>query len=153
MSELERGIVSWLVAAVAFLLVGCGGWQSVHAPLGTAFAEASTSGEALLLEAMTEDMRSSGQAARDAGGDDVAVIAAVDAATDRWACPRAAFNIFAGRVNAYLSELVAALGEDREPDLVRVVADLRAALEAYRAATACTDLDLPELPAIPEGWL
>jgi len=142
-----------LLVLVLALLVGCGGWQSVHAPIASSLMEASSSGETILREARVESMRSGGQAARDSGGDDTAVRAAVEAAAAGFECPVAAFNVFAGRVHAYVRELVAALAEEREPDWSRIILDLSAALEGYRAADACTDLDLPALPALPEGWL
>ncbi len=162
--------VPLLVLFLVLMSSGCGGWQSIHAPIGTALVDASIGGEATLREARIEAMRTAGAAAQaeaDPIPEDVSleeqealqerinrvVIAAVDAAAAPFECPIAAFNIFAGRVNRYARELLAALAEDREPNSSQVVLDLQLGYEGYAIAQACTDLDLPAIPALPEGWL
>lgn len=142
-----------LLALVGLLLIGCGSWINVHAPISGALLDASEAGETLLRDARTEAMHDAGAAVQTAGGDDTAVIAAVDAAAEPFECPIAAYNLFAAKIHRYAREVLSALSEGREPDMARVALDLEAGLGAYATAQACTDLDLPALPVLPGGWL
>lgn len=136
---------------LALLLVGCGGWQSVHLPIATALVSAQSESETLIRDARQRDMHEAGLRARGRGGDDDAVIAAVDAAAEAWTCAIEAHRAYSAAVGVYLRELVAALGSEEPPLLARLLSLVAPAVAAYTAIGACVDVELPALPALPGG--
>ena len=145
-----------LVVLLSALVVGCGGGAyDVHAFTALGIRDAANAAKEIYRGTRRDELRSAGERARTAGGDDTAVGAAVDAAAvefdTEYADLRSSHAIFATASTAYTGAAYAGLrGEGGSAD--EIVALGRAAIEAYNEVVrVLARHGLPELPELPPG--
>lgn len=150
-----RTALSGLLVLTLFV-VGCaGGDWDVHAFTALGIRDAANAAKEIYRGTRRDHIRAAGERARTAGGDDTAVIAAVDAAAiafdTEYADLRSSHAIFATASTAYTGVAYAALrGEAGASD--EIVALGRAAIEAYNDVAEILERHgLPELPELPPG--